>query len=420
MDYDLVIIGAGWAGFYAAITAKKAGLKVALIEKGQIGGTCLNHGCIPTKSLLHSAKNFKLSHSPQPTFTQIQTQKEKVVALLQQGMQFNLKGIDYLQAEAKIISPTCISVGSQELKTKSIIIASGSKPIQVKGLEFDAKKILSSDEILNLKARSASLLIVGGGVIGCEFASFFHNLGTAVTLVEKMPQLLPNEDREVAKKLETLFKKKGIKVNTGVDATTLDLASYELVLVCVGRQANTEGLGLESAGVKVERGRIIVDDYLKTNIPNIYAVGDCTGKIMLAHFAAYQGQIAAHNIAQPSNLKKADNQIVPNCIFTDPEIASVGINEEAAKTKGIEIKIHKFDFLGSGMARILEETDGFIKIISQSENGEILGASIIGPRVTELIAVLTLAITNHLKVSQIKDTIFAHPTISEAIHEALN
>ena len=198
------------------------------------------------------------------------------------------------------------------------------------------------------------------------------------------------------------------------------MASYELVLVCVGRQANTEGLGLESAGVKVERGRIIVDDYLKTNIPNIYAVGDCTGKIMLAHFAAYQGQIAAHNIAQPSNLKKADNQIVPNCIFTDPEIASVGINEEAAKTKGIEIKIHKFDFLGSGMARILEETDGFIKIISQSENGEILGASIIGPRVTELIAVLTLAITNHLKVSQIKDTIFAHPTISEAIHEALN
>ncbi|MDD5595084.1 MAG: dihydrolipoyl dehydrogenase [Candidatus Omnitrophica bacterium] len=414
MDYDLVIIGAGWAGFYAAITAKKAGLKVVLIEKGQIGGTCLNRGCIPTKSLIH------LSHSPALDFTQIQTQKEKVIALLQQGVQFNLKGIDYLQAEAKIISSTCVNTGSQELKTKSILIASGSRPIQVKGLEFDGKKILSSDEVLNLKARPASLLIVGGGVIGCEFASFFHNLGTTVTLAEKMPQLLPNEDREVAKKLETLFKKKGIKVNTGVDATTLDLANCELVLVCVGRQPNTEGLGLENAGVKVERSRIIVDDYLKTNIPNIYAVGDCTGKIMLAHYAAYQGQIAAQNISQPANLKKADNQIVPNCIFTDPEIASVGMNEEAAKAKSIAIKIHKFDFLGSGMARVLEETDGFIKIISQSESGEILGASIIGPRATELIAVLTLAITNHLKVNQVKDTIFAHPTISEAIHEALN
>ena len=225
-----------------------------------------------------------------------------------------------------------------------------------------------------------------------------------------MPQILPGEDIEIAKKLEIVFKKKGIKVNTNTDAATVDLSNFDLALLCIGRTAQTNDLGLEKIGLKLERGKIIVDEHLRTSISNIFAAGDCTGKIMLAHFAAYQGRIAAENIAQPENLKQADNINIPNCMFTDPEIASVGLNEG---------KINKFDFLGSAMARIIDETEGFIKIISDQKTGQIIGASIIGPRATELIAILTLAIQSHLKISQIQDTIFAHPTLSESISEAV-
>lgn len=234
-----------------------------------------------------------------------------------------------------------------------------------------------------------------------------------------MPQLLPGEDEEVAKKIETIFKKRGIKVNTNTDAAALNLKDYSLTLVCVGRLPETEGLGLDSLGVKLDKGKVAVNEYLQTNIANIYAAGDCTGKFCLAHFAAYQGRIAAENIAHPDNLKKADNPNIPNCIFSDPEIASVGLNEKEARHKNIDVDVNKFDFLGSGMARILDETEGFLKIVSHRKTEEILGVSIIGPRATELIAVLTLAVSSRLKISQIRNTIFAHPTLSESIYEAL-
>ena len=429
MEYDLTIIGAGWAGFNAALKAKELGLKVCLIEKSQIGGTCLNLGCIPTKTLIQSAKIYSLAKKsgnfgievavPVANLIKIQERKEKIIRELRSGIQFMLKGIDLINAEAKILPNQELQAGNQIIKTKFILIASGSKPIELNALKFDGKKILSSDDILNLKEIPKSLLIIGGGVIGCEFASLFFALGAQVSIVEMMPQLLPGVDKEVARKLENIFKKKGIKINTNTDATTVDLNNYDLVLLCIGRAANTQSLGLDKLGIKLERNKIAVDEYLKTNVNNIYAAGDCTGKIMLAHFAAYQGRIAAQNLAQPQNPKKADNTSIPNCIFTDPEIASVGISEEEAQNKGIEIKINKFDFLGSGMARIMDETDGFIKIISEKE-GKILGASIIGPKATELIAVLTLVVSNNLTISQIKETIFAHPTLCESIHEALS
>jgi dihydrolipoamide dehydrogenase len=234
-----------------------------------------------------------------------------------------------------------------------------------------------------------------------------------------MPQLLPGIDKEVARKLESLFRKKGIKISTNTDASTVDLKDYDLVLLSIGRAAYTQDLGLDKAGIKTEKGKITVDEYLKTNIGNIYAAGDCTGKIMLAHFAAYQGCIAAENIAHPDSPKKADNLNIPNCIFTEPEISTVGLSEDEAKDQGTDIKINKFDFLGSGMARILDETEGFLKVISDKKTDQILGASIIGPRATELISIFTLARQSSLKTSQIKDTIFAHPTISESISEAL-
>jgi dihydrolipoamide dehydrogenase len=427
--YDLSIIGSGWAGFNAALKAKELNLKVCLIEKAQIGGTCLNLGCIPTKTLIQSAKVFALAKksdifgletaNPKINFSKIQERKEKIIQHLRQGMQFMLGGIDFLNAEAKILSNDKIKVGTQTIDTKFILIATGSRSIELKFLKFDSKKILSSDDILNLKDTPDSLLIIGGGVIGCEFASLFSILGCQVTIVEKMPQLLPGEDMEIVKKLETIFKKKGIKVNTNIDASTLDLKDYGLILVCVGRVPRTQDLGLDSIGLKLEKEKIIVDEYLKTNVDNIYAAGDCTAKTMLAHFAAYQGRLAAENIARPQNPKKADNSSIPNCIFTDPEIASVGLTEEEAKDQSLDIKVNKFDFLGSGMARIMDETEGFIKIISDKKTDQILGSSIIGPKATELIGILTLCITNRIRISQIQDTIFAHPTLSESIREAL-
>jgi len=427
--YDLTIIGAGWAGFNAAQTAKKLGLKVCLVEKAEIGGTCLNLGCIPTKTLIQSAKIYSLvkrsstfglqNLNPKIDFLKVQERKTKIIQQLRLGMQSMLKDIDFLNAEAQILSNEEIRAGNQILNTKFILIACGSKPIELAAFKFDAKRIISSDDILNLKEAPNSLLIIGGGVIGCEFASLFSTLGTQVTIVEKMPQLLPGEDREVVKKIETIFKKKSIKVNINTDAATFDLKDYSLILVCVGRAPKTQGFGFEEIGIKLDKGKIIVDEYLKTNIPNIYAAGDCTGKIMLAHFAAYQGSIAAQNIVSPNNPKKADNSNIPNCIFTDPEIASVGLTEEKAKEKGIDININKFDFLGSGMARILDETDGFIKLISDKNTEEILGGSIIGSRATELISILTLSASCRLKIPEIRNVIFAHPTLSESIHQAL-
>lgn len=429
MQYDLVIIGAGWAGFNAALRAKELGLKVCLIEKADIGGTCLNKGCIPTKTLIQSAKVFSLTKksatfgietlTPKIAFNKIQERKEKIIQQLRAGMQFMLKGIDFLNAEVQILSPEELKVAEQIIKTKFILIATGSKPLELVNLKFDGKKIISSDDILNLKEIPKSLLIIGGGVIGCEFASLFSILGTQVSIVELMPQLLPGIDKEIARKLENIFKKKGIKVNTNTDAQTVNLSNYDLTLLCIGRAPEAGNLDLDKVGVKLDKGRIAVDEYLKTNISNIYAAGDCAAKIMLAHFAAYQGRVACENIANPNNLRKADNSNIPNCIFTDPEIASIGLSEDEAKNKGIDTKINKFDFLGSGMARIIDETEGFIKVISDKKTEQILGVSIIGPKATELIAIFGLAVSVNLKLSQIRDTIFAHPTLSECITEAL-
>lgn len=429
MDYDLAIIGAGWAGFNAAKRAKVLGLKVVLIENGEIGGTCLNRGCIPTKSLIQSAKIYSATKKSKNFgieiidskvhFVDILARKDKIVQQLRQGIEFMLKGIDIVRGEARILTGTTLKVAQREISARSILVATGSKPAQLKDIRFDGAKIISSDDMLVLKDIPESLLVIGGGVIGCEFAGLFSTLGSGVTVVEKMPQLLPGMEGALAKKLESIFKKKGIKVNTNSDAGQADFNNYELILLSVGRTPRTENMGLEELGVVMERGKIKVDEYLRTTVPTIYAAGDCTGKVMLAHFAAYQGIVAAENIAHPQNLKKYDNEIIPNCIFTDPEVSSVGLDEETALKKGLQIKVHKFDFLASGMARILDEIEGYIKIVSDEKSDIVVGCSIIGPRATELIGIITLAVSNALKISQIRDTIFAHPTLSESIHEAL-
>ncbi len=427
--YDLSIIGAGWAGFNAALRAKELGLKACLIESAQIGGACLNRGCIPTKALIQSAKIFSLAKkssafgieldNPRVNFSKIQERKERIVRQLAQGMQSRLNGVDFIKSNAEILSPNEIRVGGRVIKTKFILIATGSRPVELPWLKFDSVKIITSDDALILRDVPQALLIIGGGVIGCEFAGLFSTLGSRVAIAKKMPFLLPGEDKEVAKKIELIFKKKGIKVNTDTDASTLDLSAYAKVLVCVGRAPNIAGLGLERLGVKLEKSRVMVNEYLETNIPNIYASGDCAAVVMLAHYAAYQGVIAVENMIAERKLK-ADNPIIPACVFTDPEIASVGLDEETARARGLAIRVHKFDFLGSAMARIIDEAEGFIKVISSEQTQEIIGASIIGPKATELIATLTLAVSARLKVSQIRAMIFAHPTLSESLRESIN
>ncbi|MCX5705156.1 MAG: dihydrolipoyl dehydrogenase [Candidatus Omnitrophica bacterium] len=429
--YDLTVIGAGWAGFNACLKARSRGLKTCIIERSHVGGTCLNSGCIPTKVLIQSAKIYSLvkksatfgievNSEAATNFAKIQERKDRIISQLRSGMQSRLLGIDCISAEASFVSPTEIKAGEQLIQTKHSLIATGSRSIEISALKFDGSKIVSSDDILKAKELPKSILIVGGGVIGCEFAGLFSGLGTQVTIVEKLPQILPGIDLEVVRKIGVVFKKIGIKVITGGDVSTQDLSGFDKVLVCVGRSSYSQGLGLENIGVVLERGNIAVDKYLRTTVGNIYAAGDCTGGIMLAHYAAYQGILAAENIAAGDSLRECSPSAVPSCIFTNPEIASVGINEDEANGRNLDVEVSKFDFLGSGMARILDEAEGFIKVIWDKKTQRILGGSIIGPRATELIAIIGLAVSSGLTVNNIRDTIFAHPTLSESIHDALD
>jgi dihydrolipoamide dehydrogenase len=426
--YDLAIIGAGWAGFNAALKAKDSGLKVCLIESNQVGGTCLNRGCIPTKALIACAKTYSLlkkssvfgaaSDNPRFNFSKIQERKNRLIQELAQGMQSRLGGIDFIKSSAEIVSAHEIKAAGRIINSNFILIATGSRSAELARLKFDALRIISSDEILSLPSVPHSLLIIGGGVIGCEFASLFSIFGTAVSVVEKLPHLLPGEDKEVSSKIEFIFKKKGIKVYINTDLSLIDLNVYEKVLVCVGRIPNISGLGLEGLGIKLENRAIAVDDYLRSSVANIYAAGDCTAKLMLAHYAAYQGVAAVENIVS-NNKFKVDNSVVPACVFCDPEIASVGLNEEKAHAAGLLTKVHKFDFRASAMARIIDQPEGFIKIIANQDTEEIIGGCIIGPKATELIAILTMAVSARLKVNQVRAIIFAHPTLSESLHETV-
>ena len=427
--YDLAVIGAGWAGFNAALRAKDSGLKVCLIESGQIGGTCLNRGCIPTKALIACAKTYSLvkkssvfgieSDNPHFNFGKIQERKNKLIWDLAQGMQSLLAGVDFIKSSAEIISDHEIKVDAQIITAKFILISTGSRPVELAQLRFDGHKIITSDDILSCSTLAKSLLIIGGGVIGCEFASLFSSLGVEVSILEKLPLLLSGEDKEVSRKIEVIFKKKGVKVYTNTDISVIDLNIYDKILVCVGREPNIAGLGLANLGIKLEKKGIAVDDYLRTSKANIYAAGDCTAKIMLAHYAAYQGVAAVDNMIS-DNKHKVDNSVVPSCIFCDPEIASVGLSEEKARVACFGVKVYKFDFRASAMARIIDEPEGFIKIISKQDTDEVLGASIIGPKATELISILTMAISAHLKISQIRSIIFAHPTLSESLRDSIS
>lgn len=440
---DLAIIGSGPGGYVAALYAARHGMRVCVIEKGEIGGTCLNRGCIPTKSFLNAASfitdvpRARASgidiEGCRADFPRLLARKNEVVQRLRNGIEtlFRSAKIDLIRGTASLSSPGVIAVnGTDAVRAKDIIIAAGSGPTALPGIAFDGTSILSSDAILDIAGVPRSLIIIGGGVIGCEFACIFNALGAAVTIIELTDRLIPTQSKEASRRLEQAFKKRGIvcRTSTAVSAVTAssdgsDAAvttasgpfAAEKVLVSIGRSPHTTGLGLADAGVKTEGGRIMVDEELRTTAPHIYAIGDCVIGPQLAHKASYDGILACDNIL--GRVRKVDYSVIPSCIWTDPQIASVGLTEDDARARLTDIKIAKFPFLASGKAYLAGQADGFVKIIGDSA-GAIIGVEIVGPDACELINEAVLAKTARIPIAEWSRSVHGHPTLSEALQEA--
>ena len=440
--YDLIIIGSGPCGYVAAIRAAQLGMKVCVFERDKVGGVCLNQGCIPTKALSASATAlYSIGRAGEfgidvkdyaVNFAKVCERKEGIVKRLSTGIEMLMKAkkIKLVKGSAKIKDSTYIVSDDKEFETKNILIATGSLPLQIPGMEFDGQRILSSSDMLSLQKVPKSIIIVGGGVIGCEFASIFRTFGSEITIVEMMEQLLPGEDEEVAKRLERIFKKRGIKVftKTKVEKIKKDMGVLsailsngntvlgEKALICIGRRPNSEGVGIGNIGIEVDKGWLKVDKTLRTSVKNIYAAGDVKGGVLLAHVASREGICAVE--AMNGKESGIDYNVVPNCIFTRPEIASVGLTGTKAKEKGLDARVRKFLFSAIAKAHVLGETEGFIKFVVDSKTDKILGAQLIGPHVTELVAEVSPCIQFGITSEKLASVIHAHPTLSEVIQEA--
>ncbi len=439
-SYDLIIIGSGPGGYVAGLYASRKKLNVCVIEKDSLGGTCLNRGCIPTKALLNSAsvlsrikesKEYGIEVSSfKVNFPAICARKDTVVARLRAGIEtlFRANSIELIKGKAVLKSADTVTVNGADISAKSIIIAAGSRPGGLPGAAPDEIDICSSDGILNLKEIPGSIAIVGGGVIGCEFANLFNALGSKVFIVELLDRILPTQSKEVSRKMETILKKKGVVINTSTKLESVNreggiklklsngqVVPADKVLISVGRIPNTEDIGLEDAAVKTDKGRVVVDNNLRTSVKNIYAIGDCVPGPLLAHKASYDGIVAVDNIL--GNPRAVDYSNVPNCIWTDPEIASVGLTEEDAKAKYPDAKIAKFPYLASGKAYIVGKTEGFIKIIGGKE-GNILGVEIFGLEACDLIGEAVLAKERGVNIEDLSRVVHGHPTLSEIYQEA--
>ncbi|MFH1710346.1 MAG: dihydrolipoyl dehydrogenase [bacterium] len=430
MKYDVIVIGSGPGGYTAAIRAAQLGKKVALIEKGDIGGTCLNHGCIPTKALHASTKLFsKIKRADQfgisaadPTIdlSKVIDRKDRIVNQLRKGLEYLFKEnkIDLVRGEATLKSPEQVLVNGLAIEAPRMILATGSSIPRNPPFKIDEKKVFSSNGILNLRSVPNSMAIIGAGAIGVEMACIFNALGSKVSLFEMMPNILPSEDIEIAKALEQYLVKKGveIKTNTKID----NINSYEIVLVSIGRKLNTDGF--ENIGIKLDGGKVRVNDKMQTNIPNVYAVGDIAGKYMFAHTASREGIVAAENASglpagKAGKSSKMDHHAVPRCTYSEPAVASVGMTEEEARAVSKNIKIGKFPFSASSKSLIEDEREGFIKVITD-DSSRILGIHILGGNATEIIGEAALAVNKGMKVEDIISTIHAHPTVYESMGEA--
>ncbi len=453
--YDVIVIGGGPGGYVAAIKAAQLGQKVACIERESLGGVCLNWGCIPTKSLLRNAElaNILTGESKEFGFSFENLKLDYAVAHKRSrqvsdrlvkgiGFLFKKNGVTHIQGAATLTGPRQVKVApsGDVLTAKAIIIATGARARSLPGMTVDGQRIITYRQALELTIAPKRLIVVGAGAIGMEFAYVFRAYGAEVTVIEMLPHVLPLEDDDTAAEVAKAFKKAGIKalVNTrtegvettdaGVKVRVKDQASgaeqtleADVVLVAVGVAPNSTDIGLEAAGVQTDkRGFIPVDEHMRTNVPGVYAIGDVTGKLMLAHVASAMGIVAAEHAAghETRPIKEADYAFMPRCTYCKPQVASLGYTEAQAKEKGYEIKVGKFPFVASGKALGLNEKDGFVKIIAYAKYGEILGAHMVGPEVTELLPELALARTWELTAEEIAHTVHAHPTLSEALMEA--
>lgn len=448
-QFDVVIIGSGPGGYVAGIRAGQLGLKVAVIEKDSfVGGTCLHRGCIPTKALLENAevwqkiqkaKDFGITVGDVTIdFSAVQKRKQSVVDNNSKGIEFLFKKnkVERITGFGKVVDRNTIDVDGKRITAKNIILAMGSVPRDLPHIKADGKRIINSDHILRLESIPQSMLVIGAGAVGCEFASIFSRFGTKTTIVEVMPQLLPIEDDEISKEFTRIFKKKGIDVfadakvlscevtDSGVKSTIetgkgkQQVIETELVLSATGRGPVTANCGLETIGVVMDkRGYVTVDPFMRTNVPGVYAIGDIVPTPALAHCASAEGILAVEHIAG-KDVRPINYDHVPNATYSDPEVASVGLTEKKAKERGYEVKIGKFPFTANSKAKILGETGGLVKYVVDAKYDEVLGVHIVGPKATELIVEACAALELEATAESIAKTIHAHPTLSEALMEA--
>lgn len=450
MSYDVLVLGSGPGGYPAAIRASQLGKKVAIIEKEALGGICLNWGCIPTKALLKSAQVYEYlkhaqSYGIQATgthdFNAVVGRSRGVADKMSKGVTFLMKKnkIDVIMGFGKMVGPTKIEVtaadGSKQMvEAKNIVIATGGRARELPSLPVDGEKIIEYRKAMSLPTQPKSMIVVGSGAIGVEFAYFYNSMGTKVTIVEFLPRIVPVEDEDISKELEKQYRKSGITIMTNAEVTKVDTSGEgvkatvktaageqvieaDIVLSAVGVVSNIEGIGLEELGIKTEKGKIVVDGFQQTSVKGVYAIGDCTPGQALAHVAAKEGINAAEHLAghHPEPL---DYNNIPGCTYCSPEIASVGYTEAKAKEAGYEVKVGKFPFMASGKASASGATEGFVKVIYDAKYGEFLGCHMIGSNVTEMIAEAVVARKLETTAHEILNAVHPHPTMSEGLKEA--
>ncbi len=448
-EFDVVVLGGGPGGYVAAIRAAQLGRTVCLVEKGQLGGTCLNRGCIPTKALVSSSHALAMARrlsefgvdvgEARPRFDRMLARKDQIVARLRAGVAWLLKknkvtvvsGVGRLAGRGRVELDA--AGGPSRVEARHVIVATGSEPIVFPSFGYDGRTVVTSEEALEFPDVPGSLLIVGGGVIGCELAFVFSSLGTKVTVVDVMPTVLPGEDPDCAAAVAASLASRGVELRTGVRieriapsddgggvvATLEDGGRLEAerALISVGRRPSSEQIGLEGAGVATgPKGEILVNERMETSAPGVYAVGDVVGKAMLAHVASAQGIVAAHNVSGGD--RRMAYHAIPVAIFTSPEVASVGLGERRAREEGMDVRVGKFPFSASGRARAMGETEGFVKVIADAGTDRMLGVHIVGPCASELISEPAAAVRMRLTVAQFAEAVRAHPTLAEAIGEA--